>query len=195
MIWVICKRLIHSSANVVPNYDLCLLLNFTHANFRAATRFQIHPSMGPTQAIFAPMADLLPPVLQPKNSFVRGLLIRSCSPTCANKPEAHQCRLSTASYQFKYSTPMIPDTGLFHVGTHHCGSYLGHLHTHTRTFGACLPANTHRFPTGMPVCASPQFFWHTKKLMFGGTPAYIPHPPIKKDPHRDIFLSTSTISQ
>ncbi|MBW0492465.1 hypothetical protein O181_032180 [Austropuccinia psidii MF-1] len=104
-------------------------------------------------------------------------LIRRCSPTCMSKAEAHQLRLSTASYALKYSAHIIPNAALFCAGTCHLGSYTRHLHVHRRRFGACLPANSHTFPPGIPVCVSPQEGLPTETLIFGGTPPYIPHPP------------------
>ncbi|MBW0482225.1 hypothetical protein O181_021940 [Austropuccinia psidii MF-1] len=104
------------------------------------------------------------------------------SPTWAHKPEPHQHTLSIASHPSKCSAPMIPDTELFCTGTRHCGSYARHLHMHCGTFGSCLPANSHTFPPGIPVCVSPQEFLHPTKLMFGGMPPYIPHPPTQKVP-------------
>ncbi|MBW0519109.1 hypothetical protein O181_058824 [Austropuccinia psidii MF-1] len=74
-------------------------------------------------------------------------------------------------------------------------SYARHLHTHGGNFGACLPANSHIFPPGNAVFVIPQEFAHTKKIMFGGMPLYIPHPPIQEDLHSKIFLSTATLGQ
>ncbi|MBW0476080.1 hypothetical protein O181_015795 [Austropuccinia psidii MF-1] len=146
MIQVVHKHSIHSSSEVSANYDWCLLINFTPTNCQAATHFQMHPSTGHTEACFTHLVDLLPPVLQPNIPLCGFPLICRCSPACTCKPEAHQHRLSTASYPLKHYTPMISDAAYFYAGIRHCRSYAGNLHTHCGTFGACLPANIHTFP-------------------------------------------------
>ncbi|MBW0474491.1 hypothetical protein O181_014206 [Austropuccinia psidii MF-1] len=65
MIWVICKWLIYSGAKVAANHDSRLLMYFTPTNCRAATSFQMHPSMGHMQKTLTGLEDLLLPVLQP----------------------------------------------------------------------------------------------------------------------------------
>ncbi|MBW0475642.1 hypothetical protein O181_015357 [Austropuccinia psidii MF-1] len=186
MIKVISKQLIQSGAKVMANYDWLPLINFTPENFWAATFFQIHPLMVICRKFSSAWKTFY--CLSSNQPFfcAHGPLIRRCSPTCMSKPEDSQCGLSIASYALAYSAPMIPDAGLFCVETHHGRSYARHLHMHRENLSTCIPANSHIFPPGIPLCVSPQEFLHTTKLMFSGMPPYIPHPPIQKDPHSEI---------
>ncbi|MBW0524721.1 hypothetical protein O181_064436 [Austropuccinia psidii MF-1] len=95
---------------------------------------------------------------------------------------------------YEFHTRKLPDRHMLSDAPLR-GSYAGHLPTHHRGFGTCLPANNHTFLPGNPVCVSQQEFLHTTKLMFGGTPPYIPHPPTQEDLRSEIFLSTTTLAQ
>ncbi|MBW0507339.1 hypothetical protein O181_047054 [Austropuccinia psidii MF-1] len=189
MIWVICKWSIHSGAEVAANYYWHPQIARLPHSFRCTPPWVICRQFSLTWWTFYHLSS--------KQQFLcaGGPLIHQCSPACACKPEAHQRRLSKASNPLKYSVPMIPDTGFLHAGNRHRRSYAGNLHMHCVNFGTCLPANSHKFPPGIPVSVSPQESSHTTKLMFGGMPEYIPHLPTQKDPHSEIFLSTATIAQ
>ncbi|MBW0544810.1 hypothetical protein O181_084525 [Austropuccinia psidii MF-1] len=80
MIWVICKRWIHSSPKVGANNNFPRFF-IAPAHCWAATHFHTHPPTGHTQATFTCLADLLPPVFRPGISLVgcsAGLLMLTC---------------------------------------------------------------------------------------------------------------------
>ncbi|MBW0499442.1 hypothetical protein O181_039157 [Austropuccinia psidii MF-1] len=135
--------------------------------FRCTPPWVMHRTFSPTWKNFYRLSY--------KQKFLceGSVLICRYSPACTNKPEAHQRGSSKASYLIKYSAPMIPDAGLFCMGTHHrgsyaglfCmgthhrGSYAGHLHTHRRMFGTCLTANSNTFPLESQNIHALQSWW------------------------------------
>ncbi|MBW0568398.1 hypothetical protein O181_108113 [Austropuccinia psidii MF-1] len=125
-------------------------MNFTPTNPRGATHLHIDPSTGHTQAIFTHLEDLSLPVLWPT--------IPLCRLPAYPQMLTRLRRLSKDSYPLKYSMPIIPDARSFRAIPCHRGSYAGHSHTHRRSFGTCLPANSHTLPPGIPVFVSPQEF-------------------------------------
>ncbi|MBW0578762.1 hypothetical protein O181_118477 [Austropuccinia psidii MF-1] len=150
-------------------------------------------------------------------SWLGGQLDCRCSPACVWKPEANQCGFASASSTLEKSRPMIawgsPTTGHFlHIrmcpaqavgpglqpkiplggwplspeGECICGSRL--------TVGAPFDHPTHS-PLETPVGISQQKTSGKTKVMFGGMPPNISHPPTQNIPTVRLPFETANIAQ